>query len=578
MNAAITNARDDVMHDVLEILGHLGENATGCFPMPGGVIGFSDLRGSLGEVAFGYANLEQRVRMDVGFRFEIGSISKLFTALAINRLVEQGRLDLSEPVASIVTWADLADGDQPLTVGQLLTHTSGLVSGADALPDDAGEIWNSRGSRRASTTPPRFHYSNYGYLLLGEVVRARSGRRLNELVRDEWLEPFGMRDALAEVTLDDYSSFATGYWPARPDRPWVAGEALAPAQFFETDSASGNVAATIGDMNRLMMALVGASSAQPLLDSKGAPTLSSEMFERITSVKASTGEPVYVVAGTGSVEESRYAMGINVERINGHFCVSHGGGMVGYSTFMLVDCSAGVGVTVLTNANGDTLASHLLARAALYELTERLEGRVPEVAKRWSGQTLTRSPAVSGVEEGVGTFTSDSSALTLVVESDGVDQALRVSAGDTTAALHLLASGRYVSDHPSLRRYHLDWHHDADLEGWTYGDQTFVASALDRPVAMPTPLAHPLVGRYRCFSPWFPEFRVYERAGRLWLSSPSGVESPGEEVELVALSDHEYRLGADPWLPERLILGPLRDGEVVGVERDGCAYSRVFTS
>jgi D-alanyl-D-alanine carboxypeptidase len=70
---------------------------------------------------------------------------------------------------------------------------------------------------------------------------------------------------------------------------------------------------------------------------------------------------------------------------------------------------------------------------------------------------------------------------------------------------------------------------------------------------------------------------VYERAGRLWLAAPGGVESPGEEVELVELSASEYRLGADPWLPERLMIGPIRDGEVVGVVRDGCHYSKSFT-
>jgi hypothetical protein len=201
---------------------------------------------------------------------------------------------------------------------------------------------------------------------------------------------------------------------------------LAPAQFFETDSASGNVAATIGDMVRLMMALIGASNGQPLLDSRGEPTISRAMFERITSTKAPTGEPVYTVSGTGTVEESRYAMGINVERIGDHFCVSHGGGMVGYSTFMLVDCSAGVGVTVLTNANGDTLASHLLARVALHEVTERLEGRMPKVATRWNRRTLARSPASSDDDEGVGTFTSTSSGLTRPCPSS----ARRRSAGE----------------------------------------------------------------------------------------------------------------------------------------------------
>jgi hypothetical protein len=86
-----------------------------------------------------------------------------------------------------------------------------------------------------------------------------------------------------------------------------------------------------------------------------------------------------------------------------------------------------------------------------------------------------------------------------------------------------------------------------------------------------------LVGHYRSWSPWFPGFRIVARRGGLVLIAPGGVEAPGDDEHLVELAPGLFRIGADPWLPERLVVGPVVDGHAVTVERDGCVYSRHFT-
>jgi hypothetical protein len=430
--------------------------------------------------------------------------------------------------------------------------------GADSLADDAGEIVNSRVCTRAKG-PARFHYSNLGYLVLGEMVRARAGR-LNDLVARRWLAPLGMTHALAEVSYAHRSSLAVGSWPERPDQPWAPGDPLSRATFFEVDSASGNVAARGSDMAALMSALLRASRGEPVRDAEGQVVLSAETFARITSPLAPTGEPTYCVTGVAPVEESRYAMGINVERIGGHRCVSHGGGMVGYSTFMLVDTDAGFGVSVLTNANGDTLASHLLARVIHADLVSALEGRPPASISLGHGPIEAHK---------TGVFTSPTASL----EVRATTQGARVLFGGAEADLVALAHGRYVTTLAPLRRFHLDW---SDDESWTWGEETFSRFGAPR-AATPTPEARELTGHYRSFSPWFPEFRIIARGTRLLLVAPGGVEAPSDEVDLVALSADEYRLGEDPWLPERLRVVARRGGEVVSVERDGCVYTRVFS-
>ena len=564
--------REEVAASSLASLSYLFSEATRYFPVPGGVVSVIDRDGLLAEESFGFANIERAVAMSPELRFEIGSISKFFTALAVNRLIDEGRLHLYETVADVLPWLELSDANRAASVAGLLNHTSGMSVGADTLPDDAGEIWNSRDCATSSSTSPHFHYSNLGYLVLGEMVRARSGQRLAEFVQEQWLGPLGMNDAIAQVTHRDKATLATGYWPARPDRPWVPGDGLSPSNFFEIDSASGNIAATSADMTALVQALLGASGDEPITGNDPEPVLSRALFQRLIAYLAPTGEPTYVLDGMSPVGESRYAMGINVERVEGHLCVSHGGGMVGYSTFMLVDCTAQVGVVVLTNANGDTLASHLLARIVHDDVLRRLEGREPLCGLTFDSSV--RAEVESRTEIVEGSYVGDD-ATTLEVRVEG--PLVRIRYENLDANLFRLFGGRYVTDHPRLRTYHLDWYRNGEQFGFTYGPTTFRG---DQPGDLGQSIArtpHPLVGHYRSFSPWFPEFRIFERGEVLLLVAPGGVEAPGEETQLVQVASGEYRVGAEEWLPERLRINQQRDGEVISVNRDGCHYSRAFS-
>ncbi len=564
--------RIEVAGASLTSLSYLFDEATKFFPVPGGVVSVIDREGLLGERSFGFADVERGIAMSSSLRFEIGSISKFFTALAVNRLIDDGRLQLHETIADVLPWLALSHENLAVSVARLLNHTSGMSVGADTLPDDAGEIWNSRECASSTATSPNFHYSNLGYLILGEMVRARSGQRLADFVQKQWLGPLGMSNALAQVTQADKSSLATGYWPTRPDHPWAPGDALSPSAFFEIDSASGNIAATSADMTALVQALLGASGGDPVMDAEAKPVLSPALFERMTSDLAPTGEPTYVHQGVSQVQESRYAMGINVERIDGHLCVSHGGGMVGYSTFMLVDCTARIGVVVLTNANGDTLASHLLARIVHDDVLRRLNGRDSLDGLSFDLTVRAGADPVDGAVPGhyVG---DDETELDVFLEGDE----MRIRYGDETGRLFRLIGGRYVTDNPGLRTFHLDWYFHGEERGFTYGATTYRNVHGGGPVPSKTGAVHPLVGRYRSFSPWFPEFRILERGGALLLVAPGGVEAPGEEEVLVEVAWGEYRIGSEEWLPERLRINHVRDGEVISVVRDGCHYSRAFS-
>ncbi len=156
--SAMRERRMEVAAASLSSLSRLFDEATKFFPVPGGVVSVIDREGLLGEVSFGFADIDRRIAMSSALRFEIGSISKFFTALAVNRLLDDGRLHLDETIADVLPWLTLSEESLAASVALLLNHTSGMSVGADTLPDDAGEIWNSRACSSSAASSPHFHY------------------------------------------------------------------------------------------------------------------------------------------------------------------------------------------------------------------------------------------------------------------------------------------------------------------------------------------------------------------------------------------------------------------------------------
>lgn len=146
--------------------------------------------------------------------FDLASVSKLFTAIVVMQLVEQGRLELDAPVARWIP-AFAAAGKQQVTVRHLLAHTSGLPAWLPLHRDHP-----TRDARLAAVhatapqAPPGATtlYSDLNLITLGELAEAAGGRPLDELVADGITRPLGMRD--------------TGYNP-----PWYLRSRIAATEY-----------------------------------------------------------------------------------------------------------------------------------------------------------------------------------------------------------------------------------------------------------------------------------------------------------------------------------------------------------
>ncbi len=134
--------------------------------------------------------------------FQVASVSKTFTALAVMQLVDEGRVSLDEPVCTYLPWFELADSkaSQAITVRELLSHTSGLgpyaefgVASVTGEGDSIGWLVE-RMKKLKLTAPPgtKFQYNNANYIILGKLIQIVSGMTYEDYIRQNIFEPLGM--------------------------------------------------------------------------------------------------------------------------------------------------------------------------------------------------------------------------------------------------------------------------------------------------------------------------------------------------------------------------------------------------
>lgn len=162
---------------------------------------------------FGWADVESSVKATPRTRFRIGSVSKMFTAVALMRLVDEGRVDLDASVHRYVS--DLPQKTWPITLRQLANHTSGIrhYRDADFAPDSPiGRNTHFLTDRDALTIfdhdPLEFEpgtrslYSTYAYSLLAAALGAAAGTTYQQVVHDLVTEPLGLRTVGADQPYD----------------------------------------------------------------------------------------------------------------------------------------------------------------------------------------------------------------------------------------------------------------------------------------------------------------------------------------------------------------------------------------
>lgn len=321
-------------------------------------------------------------------RFEIGSITKLFTWVAVMMLVEEGRLDLQADVSQYLQ--DVAvPGGEPLTMAHLMSHRGGFEESyaifdaaiadlprAEALTEAAPE----QVLPRAKVTS----YSNWGVALAGRVVEVVSGETWEAFVQSRILDPLGMQDTTVAEAL------------RRPDQPplsqsyRVQGGIAHPA--FRIDigafAPAGSIASTAADMSRFLQFLMGdgALDGERLLQPETMARMRTRLFD---------DRPQAADMAHGLQSRPRF----------GTMVYGHGGGVNEFLSNLVFIPEIDAGVFI--SQNGGTgaalpflVANHVLAALAdEAELSEPVPQDVPDAqgrAAEAAGRYLTNRRTFSG--------------------------------------------------------------------------------------------------------------------------------------------------------------------------------------
>ena len=223
--------------------------------VPGYVVGVARYGKLLYRKATGLANLEQKVANTPGTRMRIASVTKQFTGLAVMLLVEDGKLDIDEPVRRYLP--ELTGCNGAPTLRQLLNHTSGVRDALEGvayflteglfpqIPAGLTHAWSSRFSTSNFAPGEGWCYSNYNYLLLSLVIEKVSGLSLAEFFAQRVFAPLGMVDSLLFPNdMDLLEGLATSHI-RRPDGRYQRG--IYPCEEL---LGGGGIVSTIDDMLR----------------------------------------------------------------------------------------------------------------------------------------------------------------------------------------------------------------------------------------------------------------------------------------------------------------------------------------
>lgn len=334
---------------------------------PGCAVGAAVKGEPVVTAAYGIADLEHDVPIARDTIFEAGSVSKQFTAAAVLLLAKDGKLSLDDPVRKYIP--ELPDFGAPLTVRQMLNHTSGLRDWG-SLAAIAG--W-PRGSRvhthahvleivsrqRALNFPSgtRWSYSNSGYNLAAMLVSRVSGMTFAEFTRARIFEPLGMTDTSWR---DDYTRVVKRRAIAYRERQG----AFVSDTPFEDVHGNGGLLTTVGDLLKW-----NENFTTPKV---GDAPLLAELQRRSTFTDG---------------REHEYALGLYVDTYKDVREVDHSGATGGYRAHLGRYPDQGVSIAVLCNVASATATVYAKAVAELL-LTNLTAPAVPAAA-----HTLTEAEA-----------------------------------------------------------------------------------------------------------------------------------------------------------------------------------------
>jgi CubicO group peptidase (beta-lactamase class C family) len=321
------------------------------------------------EKGYGCRDLATHAPVTTATLFNIGSISKSFTALGIAQLVDQRRVDLDTPVIKYVPDLRLSEprAAPAVTLRRLLSHTSGFPADEqwpqEVPPTREGIV--AEFSSMPITAPPgtRFQYCSRCVVLAAYILERITGQSWEAYTRAHIFDPLGMTTA----------SFGPRGLEQAPDRarPYrhdaVSGEMPVPwdrLEYLEPLAPAGGIDASVGEMARYAMLQIGDGTVS------GQRLVSARMMAELHRPEIAVGSDW---TPSAPAENLHYALGWFTGDGHGVHVINHFGGNPGFRAVIAVVPSAKAGAVILTNGE-----SNAFTKAAARSLLAQLIGLSPE--------------------------------------------------------------------------------------------------------------------------------------------------------------------------------------------------------
>lgn len=494
---ALAQDRDTRLKAAYERLDTLAAREMRNNGIPGMSLALTDRNGLLYAKTYGYADTKLRKPVTADTEFEIGSISKSFTAISLLQLSEAGKFDPHQPITKYLPWFSIHSDYAPITGHDVMTHTAGLARDRDDIPSSPYQAAEVRDLWAGYEPGKHFAYSNIGYQIMGYLLEEITGKSSAENVRERLLQPLGMSHSEPQFTHDTYSRLATGYAPLYDDRPNGPSSPLIEATWQEYAAGDGAIVSTASDM---------ASYLRMLLNRGVGPN------DRIISEK-SFGQ--LIQHGAEEDKNDWYGYGMSTWTVDGHTYIGHDGGMLGYSSELRGDMDAGLGVIALVNFPGGP--GHVTGYA-LKLLRAAYEDRdLPPLPEERTPTQIKNAADFAGVY-------SASNGKRLVLTAEG--ESLLMSHGDDKIALAAYGKDSFLVSSPDFALFPLRFGRERGKVvevfyggDWYSGEHYSGLRNFQYPPEWDSYLGH-----YRSNQPWTNNFRIVLRKGKLWLILGEGSE------------------------------------------------------
>lgn len=429
---------------------------------------------------FGFADPKAKVPATAETIYRVGSVSKLFTDIAIMQLVEQGKLNLDAPASHYIpAFQPRNPFGKPITLRQMMSHRSGLVREPPvgnyfdptepSLAKTIGSLNNT-----ALVYSPETHtkYSNAAIATVGYALERIAGQPFVKYLKRAVLDPLGLAHSSFEPTPEITRNLAKAYM-------WTVDGRVFEAPTFQLGiGPAGSMYTTVTDLGRFMSALFAS----------GRGVLKPATLEQMWT-------PQFAKPG----QKTGFGIGFHLGELEGHRQVGHGGAIYGFATSLETLPDEKLGVVVVTTKDAANAVTNHIANVALRAMLAARQRRPipqpevtapvdPEFARRIAGRYVNGDKGIDLIES--------AGTLSLLSLNGGEPAQLRKS-GDA-----LIVDGRLGYGEKLFVR-------DGAV---VIGNETFKRAAVSRP--QPTPVQwRGLIGEYG----WDHDILyIFEKDAKLW--------------------------------------------------------------